>query len=152
MLHTPVLVSNSGTKLNKGLIIMLRVFAAITVLTTLAGCSSVTFHTDIDNDVLSEEIGTYVKKRDLQQFYSDQEAHESGATLLGRIEGESCNGDGWGKNNNVSYNRLKSNAIDLLKADAMRRGGNAFTINSCSEISVSYCDLSVLCSGQAYDY
>ncbi len=152
MLHTPVLVSNLGTKLNKGLIIMLRVFAVISVLTTLAGCSSVTFHTDIDNDVLSEEIGTYVKKRDLQQFYSDQEAHESGATLLGRIEGESCNGDGWGKNNNVSYNRLKSNAIDLLKADAMRRGGNAFTINSCSEISVSYCDLSVLCSGQAYDY
>ncbi|TMP19593.1 hypothetical protein [Pseudoalteromonas sp. S2893] len=130
---------------------MLRVFAAITVLTTLAGCSSVTFHTDIDNDVLSEEIGTYVKKRDLQQFYSDQEAHESGAKLLGRIEGESCNGDGRG-DNNISYNHLKSNAIDLLKADAMRRGGNAFTINSCSEISVSYCDLSVLCSGQAYDY
>jgi len=126
---------------------MLRVFAAISVLTTLAGCSSMTFHTDIDNDVLSEEIGTYVKKRDLQQFYSDQEAHESGATLLGRIEGESCNGDG-----NISYNRAKSNAIDLLKADAMRRGGNAFTINSCSEVSVSYCDLSVLCSGQAYDY
>ena len=151
MLHTPVLVSNLGTKLNKGLIIMLRVFAVISVLTTLAGCSSVTFHTDIDNDVLSEEIGTYVKKRDSQQFYSDQEAHESGATLLGRIEGESCNGDGRG-DNNISYNRLKSNAIDLLKADAMRRGGNAFTINSCSEISVSYCDLSVLCSGQAYDY
>lgn len=151
MLHTPVLVSNLGTKLNKGLIIMLRVFAVISVLTTLAGCSSVTFHTDIDNDVLSEEIGTYVKKRDLQQFYSDQEAHESGATLLGRIEGESCNGDVRG-DNNISYNRLKSNAIDLLKADAMRRGGNAFTINSCSEISVSYCDLSVLCSGLAYDY
>ncbi|KPZ57447.1 MULTISPECIES: hypothetical protein [Pseudoalteromonas] len=130
---------------------MLRVFAAISVFTALTGCSNVTFHTDIDNDVLSEEIGTYVKKRDLQQFYSDQEAHESGATLLGRIEGESCNGDGRG-NSSISYNRSKSESIDLLKADAMRRGGNAFTINSCREISVSYCDLSVLCSGQAYDY
>jgi len=123
----------------------------MSVVFVLTGCSGVTFHTDIDNGVLSQEIGTYVNKRDLQQFYSDQEAHESGATLLGRIEGESCDGDGMGSNN-VSYNRSKSNAIDLLKADAMRRGGNAFTINSCSETSVSYCDLSVLCSGQAYDY
>ncbi|TMO74504.1 hypothetical protein CWC16_14395 [Pseudoalteromonas sp. S3776] len=130
---------------------MLRVFAAISVFTALTGCSNVTFHTDIDNDVLSEEIGTYVKKRDLQQFYSDQEAHESGATLLGRIEGKSCSGDGRG-NSSISYNRSKSESIDLLKADAMRRGANAFTINSCREISVSYCDLSVLCSGQAYDY
>ena len=151
MLHTSVFVSNLLSKLHKGLIIMLRVIATISVLTTLAGCSGMTYHTDIDNGVLSQEIGTYVNKRDLQQFYSDQEAHESGATLLGRIEGESCDGDGRG-NNNVSYNRSKSNAIDLLKADAMRRGGNAFTINSCSETSVSYCDLSVLCTGQAYDY
>ncbi|MBH0026378.1 hypothetical protein I6F53_05220 [Pseudoalteromonas sp. SWN29] len=130
---------------------MRSLIMAITVLATITGCSGITYHTDIDNDVLSQEIGTYVNKRDLQQFYSDQEAHESGATLLGRIEGESCDGDGRG-NNNVSYNRSKSNAIDLLKADAMRRGGNAFTINSCSEASVSYCDLSVLCTGQAYDY
>ncbi|MBH0038647.1 hypothetical protein [Pseudoalteromonas sp. SWN166] len=130
---------------------MRSLIMAITVLATITGCSGITYHTDIDNDVLSQEIGTYVNKRDLQQFYSDQEAHESGATLLGRIEGESCDGDGRG-NNNVSYNRSKSNAIDLLKADAMRRGGNAFTINSCSETSVSYCDLSVLCTGQAYDY
>ncbi len=130
---------------------MLRFITTITVLATITGCSSMTYHTDIDNGVLSQEIGTYVNKRDLQQFYSDQEAHESGATLLGRIEAESCDGDGRGKNN-VSYNRSKSNAIDLLKADAMRRGGNAFTINSCSETSVSYCDLSVLCTGQAYDY
>ena len=130
---------------------MLRFIAAITVLATITGCSGMTYHTDIDNGVLSQEIGTYVNKRDLQQFYSDQEAHESGATLLGRIEGESCDGDGMG-NNNVSYNRSKSNAIDLLKADAMRRGGNAFTINSCSGTSVSYCDLSVLCTGQAYGY
>lgn len=130
---------------------MLRFIAAITVLATITGCSGMTYHTDIDNGVLSQEIGTYVNKRDLQQFYSDQEAHESGATLLGRIEGGSCDGDGMGSNN-VSYNRSKSNAIDLLKADAMRRGGNAFTINSCSETSVSYCDLSVLCTGQAYDY
>ncbi len=130
---------------------MLRFIATITVLATITGCSSMTYHTDIDNGVLSQEIGTYVNKRDLQQFYSDQEAHESGATLLGRIEGESCDGDGMGSNN-ASYNRSKSNAIDLLKADAMRRGGNAFTINSCSETSVSYCDLSVLCTGQAYDY
>lgn len=130
---------------------MLRFMAIITALATLSGCSNMNFHTDIDNDVLSQEIGTYVNKRDLQQFYSDQEAHESGATLLGRIAGESCDGDGMG-NNNVSYNRSKSNAIDLLKADAMRRGANAFTINSCSETSVSYCVLSVLCTGQAYDY
>ncbi|MEI8704360.1 hypothetical protein P4S71_04285 [Pseudoalteromonas sp. B62] len=123
----------------------------MSVVFVLTGCSGVTFHTDIDNGVLSQEIGTYINKRDLQQFYSDQEAHESGATLLGRIEAESCDGDGLGSNN-VSYNRSKSNATDLLKADAMRRGGNAFTINSCSETSVSYCDLSVLCSGQAYDY
>ncbi|KDC55677.1 MULTISPECIES: hypothetical protein [unclassified Pseudoalteromonas] len=130
---------------------MRRFITIMSVVFVLTGCSGVTFHTDIDNGVLSQEIGTYVNKRDLQQFYSDQEAHESGATLLGRIEGESCDGDGMGSNN-VSYNRSKSNAIDLLKADAMRRGGNAFTINSCSETSVSYCDLSVLCSGQAYDY
>ncbi|MEH6480494.1 MULTISPECIES: hypothetical protein [Pseudoalteromonas] len=130
---------------------MLRFIMAITVLATITGCSGMTYHTDIDNGVLSQEIGTYVNKRDLQQFYSDQEAHESSATLLGRIEGESCDGDGMGSNN-VSYNRSKSNAIDLLKADAMRRGGNAFTINSCSGTSVSYCDLSVLCTGQAYDY
>lgn len=130
---------------------MRRFITIMSVVFVLTGCSGVTFHTDIDNGVLSQEIGTYVNKRDLQQFYSDQEAHESGATLLGRIEGESCDGDGMGSNN-VSYNRSKSNAIDLLKADAMRRDGNAFTINSCSETSVSYCDLSVLCSGQAYDY
>lgn len=130
---------------------MRRFITIMSVVFVLTGCSGVTFHTDIDNGVLSQEIGTYVNKRDLQQFYSDQEAHESGATLLGRIEGESCDGDGMGSNN-VSYNRSKSNAIDLLKADAMRRGGNAFTINSCSETSVSYCDLSVLCTGQAYDY
>ncbi|KDC49088.1 hypothetical protein [Pseudoalteromonas fuliginea] len=130
---------------------MRRFITIMSVVFVLTGCSGVTFHTDIDNGVLSQEIGTYVNKRDLQQFYSDQEAHESGATLLGRIEGESCDGDGMGSNN-VGYNRSKSNAIDLLKADAMRRGGNAFTINSCSETSVSYCDLSVLCSGQAYDY
>jgi len=130
---------------------MLRFITTVTMLATLTGCSGITYHTDIDNGVLSQEIGTYVNKRDLQQFYSDQEAHESGATLLGRIEGESCDGDGMGSNN-VSYNRSKSNAIDLLKADAMRKGGNAFTINSCSETSVSYCDLSVLCTGQAYDY
>ncbi|MBH0019665.1 hypothetical protein I6F40_04675 [Pseudoalteromonas sp. SWXJ133] len=130
---------------------MLRFITTVTMLATLTGCSGMTYHTDIDNGVLSQEIGTYVNKRDLQQFYSDQEAHESGATLLGRIEGVSCDGDGRGSNN-VSYNRSKSNAIDLLKADAMRRGGNAFTINSCSETSVPYCDLSVLCTGQAYDY
>jgi hypothetical protein len=131
---------------------MLRIFAVTCVLTALAGCSGVTYHTNINNDVLGDEIGTYVNKRDLHQFYSDQQAHESGASLLGRIEGESCNGDGRGTNSNVSYNRAKSSAIDSLKADAMRRGGNAFTINSCREISVSYCDLSVLCTGQAYDY
>ncbi|MEM5548521.1 hypothetical protein [Pseudoalteromonas fuliginea] len=130
---------------------MRRFITIMSVVFVLTGCSGVTFHTDTDNGVLSQEIGTYINKRDLQQFYSDQEAHESGATLLGRIEAESCDGDGLGSNN-VSYNRSKSNAIDLLKADAMRRGGNAFTINSCSETSVSYCDLSVLCSGQAYDY
>ncbi|ALQ07356.1 hypothetical protein WNY97_10530 [Pseudoalteromonas fuliginea] len=130
---------------------MRRFITIMSVVFVLTGCSGVTFHTDIDNGVLSQEIGTYINKRDLQQFYSDQEAHESGATLLGRIEAESCDGDGLGSNN-VSYNRSKSNAIDLLKADAMRKGGNAFTINSCSETSVSYCDLSVLCSGQAYDY
>nr|WP_240920935.1 hypothetical protein [Pseudoalteromonas sp. Z9A5] len=42
---------------------MLRFIMAITVLATITGCSGITFHTDIDNDVLSQEIGTYVKKR-----------------------------------------------------------------------------------------
>lgn len=130
---------------------MLRIFAVTCVLTALTGCSGVTYHTNINNDVLGDEIGTYVNKRDLHQFYSDQQAHESGASLLGRIVGESCNGDGRGANSNVSYNRAKSSAIDSLKADAMRRGGNAFTINSCRETPRSYCDISVTCTGQAYD-
>ncbi|ATG59001.1 MULTISPECIES: hypothetical protein [Pseudoalteromonas] len=130
---------------------MLRIFAVTCVLTALTGCSGVTYHTNINNDVLGDEIGTYVNKRDLHQFYSDQQAHESGASLLGRIEGESCHGDGRGENNNVSYNRAKSSAIDSLKADAMRKGGNAFTINSCRETPQSYCDISVTCTGQAYD-
>ena len=93
---------------------MLRFIAAITVLATITGCSGMTYHTDIDNGVLSQEIGTYVNKRDLQQFYSDQEAHESGATLLGRIEGESCDGDGMGSNN-VSYNRSNQTRLIYLK-------------------------------------
>lgn len=44
---------------------MLRFMAIITALATLSGCSNMTFHTDINNDVLSQEIGTYVNKRDL---------------------------------------------------------------------------------------
>jgi hypothetical protein len=137
--------------ITKGLIIMLRIFAVTCVLTTLTGCSGVTYHSNISNDVLADEIGTYVNKRDLHQFYNDQQAHESGATLLGPINGRSCSGDGKGKQEKVSFNRAKSNAIDSLKEDTMRKGGNTFTINACKQSPQPYCDISVTCTGQAYD-
>ncbi|ASM50940.1 hypothetical protein PESP_a3071 [Pseudoalteromonas espejiana DSM 9414] len=132
---------------------MMRIIATISILTTLAGCSSgVTFHTNIDNDVLSQKVGEHVARGDLQQFYSDQEAHESGATLLGRVEGQICMSHDRNVEGTISDNRAKSNAIHELKNNVINRGANAFTINSCSKTATSYCHEAMLCSGQAYNY
>ncbi|GAA80480.1 hypothetical protein P20495_2995 [Pseudoalteromonas sp. BSi20495] len=131
---------------------VLRIIITLSLLIILAGCSGARFHTNITKDILADQVSTRVARGDLQQFYSDQEAHESGAKLLGRVEGQFCINKNHDTKPNISYNRAKSHAIDALKNDTMNRGGNAFTINSCSETSVSYCDLSVLCTGQAYDY
>jgi len=110
---------------------MTRMIMAVILATTLVGCSSISFHTNVNNDALSKTISTRASRQDLQQFPNDQVAHQSGATLLGRVTGESCQGDGDSKEHNLSYDRSKSQAINLLKNDVIQRGGNAFTLNIC---------------------
>lgn len=127
---------------------MLRIFIILSFFVSLISCSGVSVQTRVG---ISQKINIFGAKRDLQQFYSDQEAHESGAILLGSVEGEICHGDGIGKTQSLLYNSATPEAIDLLKEDVIRKSGNAFTINSCIENSLSYCDVSALCTGQAYD-
>lgn len=122
----------------------------ISLLASLQGCSGVKFHTNLTGDKLKRQVSSHVARNDLQQFYSDQEAHESGANLLGAVKGEVCSGDGHRLNKKISYDRLKSLAIDSLKNNVIRQTGNGFTINSCQETFYSYCDKAVTCYGQAY--
>lgn len=121
-------------------------------LSILAGCGNVTYSTNIDNDALSQQISTHVNKRGLEQFYSDQEALDRGASPLGGIKGESCEAHSDNNTSNISYNRLKSRAIESLKLDVLNFGGNAFTLRQCQEVSEYNCDMAVVCTGQAYNY
>jgi hypothetical protein len=124
----------------------------ICAVSFLTGCNNVTYTTNIDDDVLSEHVSSHIKKRGLEQFYSVQDALDRGASPLGGIKGESCDVSGDTQTSSISYNRLKSQAIESLKNDVLYLGGNAFTLDQCQSVSRYNCDLAVICTGQAYNY
>lgn len=65
---------------------MLRIFIILSFFVGLTSCGGVSLQTRVGNAAISQKINIFGAKRDLQQFYSDQEAHESGAILLGKAD------------------------------------------------------------------
>lgn len=114
----------------------------------LNACGSLSFQTNVD--------GTYVitslTNANLQEFSSAQAATESGAILMGAVEGMSCSASNKIDDDNAP--KLKKNALELLRQDVINRDANAYVVEQCQSYSNhSYdCDKAVLCTGQAYDY
>lgn len=120
------------------------------ILLCLSGCSSFTFHTNLDENYIANEVAHH----GLYKFYSGQEANESGAKLIGTATGFSClpyNPLGYEQ---YEISQLKGLAIDNLKQDILRLGANAYLVEQCHDYSnnSNECDKGQRCVGQAYDY
>lgn len=116
----------------------------------LTSCSNVTFHTNLDGNYIAREVAS----NDLYQFPTGQAANESGASLLGAVNGLSClpyRRDGYKK---YEVSQLKGLAIEDLKLEVLRIGANAYIVEQCRTYSdgSNQCSKGIQCIGQAYDY
>ena len=112
-----------------------------------SGCSAVKVSTNI-NDVM---IANQIAKHDLYKFRNHQHANEMGATMMGQVEGLSCEES---RRGTVNKNNLKAEAQSLLKQDAVNLGANAYTIEQCKAVTYAKyeCEKAYLCTGQSYSY
>ena len=96
-------------------------------------------------------IANQIAKHGLYKFRNHQHANEMGATMMGQIEGLSCEDS---RRGTVNKNNLKAEAQSLLKQDAINRGANAYTIEQCKAVTYAKyeCEKAYLCIGQSYSY
>ncbi|MBQ4832003.1 hypothetical protein J8L70_01995 [Pseudoalteromonas sp. MMG010] len=139
---------------------MFRILFFSVLCLLISACTSIRFGTNVTSDILQTQIIEHVARRDLYQFMDDQSAHESGARLLGRVQGESCYGTNQSpadarsskSNRNIGYEFAYSQATERLKANVINIDGNAYTINQCRKVALGRCDIAIQCYGQAYSY
>ncbi|MCQ8879031.1 hypothetical protein NQT69_13545 [Pseudoalteromonas shioyasakiensis] len=129
---------------------MIKNTAILALSLTISACTNIKLNSNVDDYF----IASHVARDDLYEFYSGQQATESGAILLGRIEGMSCMASQDGRRIDIDISKMKNEAIELLKQDAISRGANAFLVEQCQSFTnAGYgCDRAFLCTGQSYDY
>lgn len=129
---------------------MIKNTTILALILTISACSNIKFNSNVDDYF----IASHVARDGLYEFYSGQQAIESGATLLGMIEGKACLAYKHEGYEQYKISQLKAQAIESLKQDALHRGANAYLFEQCRDHSVNSneCAIGIQCVGQAYDY
>ena len=115
-------------------------FSALLLTLVLAGCSTYSFHTNLDKENFTE----YFKPGSVTVLEKAQ-ILDANATPIGTVEGETCQS---------KDTQAPPNMIDA-QTDARRKvadmGGNAIVFGKCISMpATTECVSSMVCYGQAY--